>query len=284
MNQQSTVSVSWLEEHLEDANVRIVDASWHLPTADRDAKAEYQNQHILGAVYFDIDQCSTAGPLPHTLPSEEDFAQYVGGLGIGDKDTIVIYDSVGLFSAARVWWMFRHFGSRTVRVLEGGLPAWQSAGLPTEQGEWSGESCVYQPTQESASRFQVADAEQVLDASNTGKKIILDARSAARFSGAEKEFRPGLRSGHIPNSKNVPFTHLLSQGFLKEDAELQAIFGAAGVDEGSRVITSCGSGVTAAVLCLALDRIGVENVALYDGSWSEWGGLIQMPVDTTVGD
>lgn len=261
--------------------MHIVDASWHLPTTGRNGFEEYLERHIPAAVYFDIDHCATPGPLPHMLPAEEQFAQYAGSLGISEKDIIVVYDAVGLFSAARVWWMFRHFGAESVYVLEGGLPAWQRAGLPVESGECKRGAVVFKPQPaDQLTDFQVVDAEQVLEASNSAEVLILDARSPGRFRGEEKEFRPGLRSGHIPGSRNVPFTDLLHEGQLKSDAELHALFAQAGLSDEAQVITSCGSGVTAAVICLALERIGVKHVALYDGSWSEWGGLHRMPVES----
>lgn len=280
MNVGSIVSVDWLHNHINEDNVRIVDASWHLPPTGRSGKDEFQVEHIPGSVYFDIDECSTNGPLPHTIPSAAHFAEYVGALGISHTDHVVVYDAAGWFSAARVWWMLRHFGSTNVSVLDGGLAAWKQAGLAVDSGATQVEKETYLATRdETASSLEFVHTEQVLTASNTRSAQILDARSSGRFHAVEKEFRPGLRSGHIPSSLNVPFAALIDNGFMKSDEELQRIFTAAGVEKDKPVITSCGSGVTAAILILALERIGFDDVSLYDGSWTEWGSNASLPIE-----
>ena len=280
--QSNLVSAQWLSEHLNDDNVAVVDGSWHLPATQRTAREEFSSGHIAGAAYFDIDQCSEPGALPHMLPTADTFSRYAGGLGITEHQHVVVYDTVGVFSAARVWWMFRRYGVKQVSVLNGGLPAWLDAGYKLS----SGTEAVKSPVEfnatvaSSASNFEVVDAPQVLEAASQSTSVILDARPPGRFAGTEKEARPGLRSGRIPGSRNVPFVELLDKGFFKPDEELRKILNNAGVSDKVRVITSCGSGVTAAVICLALERIGTEHVALYDGSWTEWGGLQDMPVET----
>lgn len=275
MSDRPLVSAQWLHEHLEDDDVRVIDTSWHMPASGRNSLTEYARQHIPGAVFFDLDRHSSPSDLPHMMPSAEQFSEVVGQLGISDTHRIVVYDSLGLFSAARLWWMFRHFGARKVFVLDGGLPAWQAAGYPTDSDTPAPAAMAYRIE---GAGFSVADSAQVLEASQSGNRLVLDARSQARFLGEEKEARPGLRSGHVPGSKSMPFTELLDNGFLKSNDELREILGRRGVNTDSAVITTCGSGVTAAVISLALECIGVSDVALYDGSWTEWGALQEMPV------
>lgn len=278
MNNRPLVSAQWLHDHLADDDVRIIDASWHLPASGRNARAEYEQGHVPGAVFFDLDEYSSPSPLPHMMPSAEQFSDIAGQLGISESHRIVVYDSLGLFSAARVWWMFRYFGAENVFVLDGGLPAWQAAGHALEKVLPEPDAAQFQVRD---AAFVVASAADVLEASRSGQRLVLDARSRARFLGEEKEVRPGLRSGHVPGSQSMPFTELVDNGFLKPDAQLQKILASRGVDNDSAVITTCGSGVTAAVISLALACIGVSDVALYDGSWSEWGGLPDMPVATS---
>ncbi len=276
MSVSSVVSVEWLHENL--SNVRVVDASWHLPPTGRNGSDEYVKAHIPNAVYFDIDVCATAGDLPHTLPSPEAFAQYVGKLGISELDHVVVYDANGWFSAPRVWWMFRHFGCASVSVLDGGFEAWNKQALPTESGQASPQATTFKTSTPAGKAFKVVRASDVLEASQTGMSQIVDARPAARFHAQEKEFRPGLRSGHIPNSQNIPIAELTENGRLKSDDALKQIFDEAGMTGSKPVISSCGSGVTAAVLLLAMEKIGFSDLSLYDGSWSEWGSLEALPI------
>lgn len=272
------VTTEWLASHLEAADVAIVDASWYLPTAGRDAFAEYQAAHIPGAVFFDIDKIADpSSGLPHMLPSAEIFGETVGKLGISDTQTIVVYDGAGLFSAARVWWTFRVMGGRDVRILDGGLPQWTAEGRPTEQGITAHSPGHF------AARFDagsVRDLGEVRDLVDAGGGQIVDARPAARFRGEAPEPRAGLRAGHIPGSRNVPFDQVVANGHLKGAEELRAVFAAAGIDPSKPVVASCGSGVSAAILTLALTTLGSENVAIYDGSWADWGSHADAPIET----
>lgn len=276
------VTSTWLAEHINDDTLRVVDASWHMPAAKRDAQSEYANGHIPGAVFFDIDKHSAPSELPHMLPEAEQFAAAAGALGISDQHVIVVYDTLGIFSAARVWWMFRHFGAAQVYVLDGGLPAWQDGGHELVAGESVVSSTTFTVRSTEEQRMmQVLSAQRVLNLSNVPDALIVDARAHARFTGEQKEPRAGLRSGHIPGSVSLPFTRLLKDdGTLLNVGALKLIFEDLGVKETTRIVTTCGSGVTAAVICLALHSAGYERVALYDGSWSEWGALEQLPVAT----
>lgn len=271
------VSAQWLDKHLHDKQLKIIDASWHMPSTGRNAENEYAAAHIKGAVFFDIEKFSAASDLPHMLPSVGEFSEASSALGISNGDVIVVYDTTGIFSAARVWWMYRYFGANQVHVLDGGLPAWKAIGGALSSGTEDRTHCDYSST---ASHGAVADATVVLNASNSGSSQILDARSHARFTGAEKEVRPGLRSGHIPGSSSLPFTTLLNNGYLRNPEELANIFKTRGIDIEQPIITTCGSGVTAAIIILALEVLGVHHAVLYDGSWSEWGALPSVPVDT----
>ncbi|MEM1374208.1 MAG: 3-mercaptopyruvate sulfurtransferase [Pseudomonadota bacterium] len=273
------VSTTWLETHLKDPDLRILDASWHMPSSDRDARTEYEAAHIPGARFFDIDDISDArSDLPHMVPPVEKFMSRMRALGVGDGHQVVIYDSAGLFSAPRVWWLFRLMGKRDVAVLDGGLPKWLSEGREVEDMP-----PIIRDRHMTVSRQNqmVKDVTQVAMAAKLGDWEIVDARSAERFRGDTPEPREGMRSGHIPGSRNVPYTALLNDDQTLKDADaIRAVFEGAGVDLGKPVITSCGSGVTAAILSLALERIGKTDHALYDGSWSEWGRFPTLTVAT----
>ncbi len=264
------VTTHWLNDHLNAQNLKIVDASWWLPTANRNGYDEYLNAHIPGAVYFDLESVSDhTSTLPHMLPTPAQFAEAVGKLGIATDDTIVVYDAAGLFSAARVWWTFTIMGATHVFVLNGGLPKWQAENRPLESGAPSLAPAVFEPVFHAGA---VADYDDVEEASHNDDAAIVDARPAARFKGETPEPRAGVRSGHIPNSFNLPHGQILNaDGTMKDPDIIRAIFEAAGVNLQKDIITSCGSGVTAAVLTLGLTVAGIKNTRLYDGSWSEWG-------------
>ncbi len=278
------VSAQWLTGMLSDPGVVVLDSSYHLPTVGRDAKAEFAALRIPGARFFDIDAVSDPDdPLPHMVPSPERFGEIVGALGISNDTHVVCYDSYGLFSAARPWWMFRLYGHDRVSVLDGGLPFWQAAGLPVETSA----PVVPEPKTFTADfrpglLRRVAEVQANLtEGSNPGNEVVLDARAAERFNGTAPEPRPGCRSGHIPGSLNLPFTTLLDADTKKMQTVhgLEATFRKAGVKLGrDKVVTSCGSGVTACVLALGLHLLGDETAAVYDGSWSEWGTRSDTPV------
>jgi thiosulfate/3-mercaptopyruvate sulfurtransferase len=276
---KTLVSTDWLARHLRDPDLRVLDASWYLPAMNRDAKAEYAAAHIPGARFFDIDEISDQrSSLPHMAPPPEKFISRMRTMGVGDGHQVVIYDGAGIYSAARVWWTFRLMGKTDVAVLDGGFRKWQAEGREIEDMP-----PVIRDRHMTVSRQNhlVKDVTQVAHAAKLGEAEILDARSAARFRGEAPEPRAGLRSGHIPGSKNVPFGEVLNaDGTMKSPAELKAVFEAAGVDLKKPAITSCGSGVTSAVLNLALERIGHRNHALYDGSWAEWGMYDDLRVAT----
>jgi thiosulfate/3-mercaptopyruvate sulfurtransferase len=266
------VSTEWLEAHLGSPDIAILDASWHLPTAGRDAKKEFTAAHIPGAQFFDIDDLSDAtSPLPHMLPPPEKFSSRMRRMGVGDGKRIIAYDSVGLFSAARCWWMFKVFGHEDVAVLDGGLKKWLAEGRPVEDGP------ALKPQERHFTprvrAMMVRDMKQVATALKTGSAQVADARSGTRFRGEEVEPRPGIRAGHMPGARNVHYASLLNpDGTLKSPGEITAVFQAAGIDLSTPVVTSCGSGITAAILSLGLTLIGAKDHALYDGSWTEWGG------------
>ncbi|NUB46022.1 3-mercaptopyruvate sulfurtransferase [Fertoebacter nigrum] len=267
---KTLVSTGWLAAHLRDPDLRVLDASWYLPAAGRDAKAEYATAHIPGARFFDIDEISDhRSTLPHMAPPPEKFISRMRAMGVGDGHQVVVYDGSGLFSAARVWWTFRLMGKLDVAVLDGGFPKWQAEGHPVEDMP-----PVLRDRHITVQRLAglVKDVTQVAHASKLGEAEIIDARPAARFRGEAPEPRAGLRSGHIPGARNVPYASLLhADGTMKAPDALRAVFIEAGVDLAKPAITTCGSGVSAAILSLALERIGHRNHALYDGSWAEWG-------------
>ncbi|MGH1576240.1 3-mercaptopyruvate sulfurtransferase [Planktotalea sp.] len=273
------VSTDWLAAHMRDPDLRIIDASWYMASEGRDPKAEYDAAHIPGARFFDIDEISDArSSLPHMAPSTEKFMSRMRAMGVGDGHQVVVYDGEGVFSAPRVWWLFRLMGQMNVAVLDGGLKKWVAEGRAVED---------LPPVirdRHMMVRFQnqmVKDATQVAAASKLGTPQIVDARSAERFAGSAPEPREGLRAGHIPGSRNVPFKNLLNDdGTMKEPDALKAAFVDAGVDMDKPVITSCGSGITACILSLALERIGKNDHSVYDGSWTEWGAVPSMPIET----
>ena len=275
------VSVDWLHDHFNDPNVIVLDASYHLPTAKRDPDDEFIEQHIPGALLFDIEEISDhEASLPHMLPTSEQFDEAMQDLGVGAGMQVVVYDSVGLFSAARAWWMFRYFGHDEVAVLDGGLPAWIGAGHSVE----SGRGKVVPPPHPFKSRVHrhwVVDASDLLQNIDSNEHLVLDARANPRFKGEAAEPRPGIRAGHIPGSANVPFSDLLDSetGRFKSVDEVRSRFADAGVDH-LPVDVSCGSGVTACVLALGLEIAGLPEPKLYDGSWSEWGSRDDLPIET----
>jgi thiosulfate/3-mercaptopyruvate sulfurtransferase len=276
---KTLVSTGWLAAHLKDPDLRVLDGTTFLPGTGRDARAEYEAAHIPGARFFDIEDISDArSALPHMVPPVEKFMSKLRAMGVGDGHQVVVYDSHGLFSAARVWWLFRLMGQENVAVLDGGLPKWQAEGREIEDMP-----PIVRDRHMTVRRQNnmVRDVTQVSAAAKLGDHEIIDARSAGRFRGEEPEPRPGLRSGHIPGSRSVPFTTLLNPDkTMKDAAGLRAAFAAAGVDLGKPAITTCGSGLTAAVINLALERIGKTDHALYDGSWAEWGAFATLPVAT----
>lgn len=276
---RTLVSTNWLSNHLKDPDLRVLDGTWFMPSEGRNAKAEYAQAHIPGARFFDIDDISdNRSDLPHMAPPVEKFMSRMRAMGVGDGHQVVVYDAQGLFSAARVWWLFRLMGQDNIAVLDGGLPKWQAEGRPTEDMP-----PVVRDRHMTVRRQNqmVKDVTQVSAASKLGDYEILDARSPGRYRGEEAEPREGLRSGHIPKSKNVYYRDLLNDdGTMKSSDDLRAVFDAAGVDMGKPTITSCGSGVTAAIINLALERVGKTDHALYDGSWTEWGAFPTVPVAT----
>jgi len=272
------VSTQWLGERLGATGVAIVDGSYFLPAANRDARAEYRAAHIPGAVFFDIDEIADHGSgLPHMVPTPQAFADAAGRLGIGHDMTIVVYDSVGLFSSPRVWWTLRVFGARDVYILDGGLPRWMAERRPLAGGEAAPRPVRFVPHFNPRAVAALADVQQALSG---GSAQVVDARSKARFRGEEPEPREGLRSGHMPGALNVPYGELIEEGRLMDRGRLAAAFARAGVDLDKPVITSCGSGVTAAILWFALDALGKEPSALYDGSWVEWASRPDLPIAT----
>ncbi|MEL6239885.1 MAG: 3-mercaptopyruvate sulfurtransferase [Pseudomonadota bacterium] len=276
---RTLVSTDWLGDHLKDPDLRILDGSWYLPETNRDAKAEYDAAHIPGARYFDIDDVADhRSDLPHMAPPPEKFMSRMRAMGVGDGHQVVVYDGAGINSAARVWWLFKLMGHKDVTVLDGGFPKWQNEGREIE------DMPPVIKDRHMTARFQnhlVRDVTQVSRAAKVGDVQIVDARSAARFRGEAPEPRAGLRPGHIPGSRNLPFADLLNPDkTMKDAAGIKAAFQKAGINLKKPIVTTCGSGVTAAILALGLERIGHDAWSLYDGSWAEWGQFSTVPVAT----
>jgi len=273
------VSTEWLHERLGAPDIKIIDATWYLPGDERDPKAEYALAHIPGAVFFDIDEIADlTSPLPHMLPPPEKFASRVKKMGLGDGSTIVVYDASGIFSAPRVWWMFRAMGHERVVVLDGGLPKWIAEGRPIEDMPPATQERHFTPRYTSD---LIRDLDQVRQTLQSGREQVVDARAAARFTGEAPEPRPGLRGGHMPGALNVPSSTLIApDGTMKSTEALAQVFDAAGVDVEKPVVATCGSGISAAIVALALARLGRPRTAVYDGSWTEWGGREDTPVAT----
>lgn len=279
MARSALVTTEWLAAHLGDSSLKVVDGSWYLPTEGRDPAAEFEAAHIPGAVFFDIDKIADPGSaLPHMLPKSDMFDEWMGAMGLSNDDRIVVYDGPGLFSAPRVWWTFRVFGHDDVQVLAGGLEKWKAEGRPLESGAASPKPAVFH------ARFRpelARDIGQVRDNIELRAEQLIDARSAGRFEGSEPEPRAGLRSGHVPGSLNLPYGEVVDSatgGLLPAD-RLRAKFADAGANLDRPIVTTCGSGVTASLLALALYELGHDTVAVYDGSWTEWGGRDDTPIE-----
>ncbi|MCE7997976.1 MAG: 3-mercaptopyruvate sulfurtransferase [Rhodobiaceae bacterium] len=272
------VTADWLADHLTAPDLRIIDGSWYLPQMNRDAEREYAEGHIPGALFVDLDGISDSeSPFPHMLPSPEKFSSRMKQLGIGDGHHVIVYDGAGLFSAARFWWMFKTMGHDNVSVLDGGLPKWIAAAHPTEAGSNACSTRHHTVRPNQTIRRDITDMRRNLE---TAREQVVDARSRGRFTGADPEPRPELSSGHMPGSLSLPFGDLLNEdGTLKTPADLIRIFETAGVDLSKPVVTTCGSGVTAAIPFLALTVLGHPKIALYDGSWSEWAATEGTPIE-----
>jgi len=272
------VSADWVEKQLGAPQVRIVDASWYLPAQNRNGVLEYAEGHIPGAVFFDQDAIrDQSSPLPHTVPSPEFFAAEVGKLGISDTDTIIVYDGPGIFTAPRVWWLFRTMGAKHVFVLDGGIDGWKKEGRPLQVDVPEPAPAVFHTDFKAGAVTSLAEMRAIVA---DGTRQIADARSNGRFTGEEAEPRPGMRSGHMPGARSMPSGSFSVDGRFKDLAGLRQHFEASGIDLSRPVVTSCGSGVTAAIITLALQSLGHEDNTLYDGSWSEWGSLRDTPVAT----
>ncbi|MDX8539410.1 3-mercaptopyruvate sulfurtransferase [Mesorhizobium abyssinicae] len=272
------VDADWLQQRLGEPGLTIIDASWYLPAQKRDARAEYEAAHIPGARFLDQDAISDPDSgLPHTLPSPQNFAQYVGAMGVSADDTIVIYDGPGYFSAPRGWWMFRVMGVFQVYILSGGFDRWKAQGRPVTAEPTKIAPCIFQADFDAARVVGLAEMRRIVDGRESQ---IADARSAGRFAGTDPEPRAGIRSGHMPGARSVPVTALADNGELLPRDRLRKVIEDAGIDLSKPVVTSCGSGITAAAITLALETLGHTDNRLYDGSWTEWGGLADTPVVT----
>ena len=272
------VGTEWLAARIGHPRLIVLDASWHMPHLNRDPRAEFAAEHLPGARFFDIDAIADRSTsLPHMLPTAAQFAEQVGALGVGTGDLIVIYDTRGVGSAARAWWTFRAMGHERVAVLDGGLPKWRAERRDVEQGDVDAAPRAFKATRRPA---LVRSIDEMRDNVASGDEQVLDARSRGRFAGTEPEPRPGLRGGHIPNSLNLPYDQLhRPDGTLLPEQELRRRFESSGLDLERPIVTTCGSGVTASVLALGLAVVGRDDVAVYDGSWSEWGGHPDTPVE-----
>jgi thiosulfate/3-mercaptopyruvate sulfurtransferase len=272
------VSADWLQQQLGASDLKIIDASFYLPAQKRDADAEFAAGHIPGAVRFDHDKIADHSTgLPHTVPSAEFFAEQVGKLGISETDRIVVYDGPGIFSAPRVWWLFRIMGAANVKVLDGGIDGWKAEGRPLETATPAPTPATFTPTFDAK---RVVGFEDMRDIVSSGAMQITDARSAGRFAAEEPEPRAGMRSGHMPGARSLPSGAFSTNGKLKSLSELKETIEAAGVDLHKPVVTTCGSGITAAIITLALESLGQTDNRLYDGSWSEWGSREDTPIAT----
>jgi len=279
VNDDSLVDADWVAGHLDDPTVRIVDGSWHLPPTGRNGHDEYREAHIPGAVYFDIDAISDPDSnLPHMMPSAEAFAAAVSAMGIANDHRVIVYDADGLFSAPRVWWMFRAFGHNNVALMTGGFRAWQNEGRPVSAEIPTPAATAFK------ARFNpdmVRSKAQIRANMDSGAELVLDARAANRFAGTEPEMRPGVTPGHIPGSSNLPYAKIIdgAAGTFASGDDLRNAFDAVGATGTRPVATTCGSGVTACILGLGLHLIGRDNWAVYDGSWTEWGGSDDTPIE-----